>query len=81
MKAELTSENGGWYEARDVQQNRQGLMPIFDEIVTGPVDSIHIEQLSDTSYWMAIEKDGARLIVTFSARNGRAHVAGRFELE
>lgn len=74
-------EGGGWYVVRDIQRNRSGLKPTFDEIVTGPVDSIHIEQLSDELYWMAICKGGDRLIVTFSSKNMRSHIAGRFELE
>ena len=73
--------NGEWWEARDVKHDRSGLKPTFDEIVTGPVDSIHIEQLGDSTYWMGIYKGDERLVVVFSAKNGRAHVAGRFELE
>ena len=74
-------EQTDWFVVRDVQHDRPGLKPLFDEIVTGPVDGVHIEQLSDQTYWMAIEKGGDRLIVIFSSKNGRAHVAGRFEHE
>jgi hypothetical protein len=73
--------HGEWWVARDVQDDKRGLKPLFDEIVTGPVDSVHIEQLSDDLYWMAIHKGDERLVVTFSAKNGRSHVGGRFELE
>lgn len=85
MTSETTAgpdcEDGGWYVARDVQHDRKGFKPTFDEIVTGPVDSIHIEQLSDELYWMAIYKGDERLVVTFASKNMRSHVAGRFELE
>jgi hypothetical protein len=74
-------EMGDWYEVRDVQTNQRGLMPTFDEIVTGPVDAIHIEQLSDQTYWMGICKGSERLVVVFSSKGGRAHVTGRFEVE
>ena len=70
-----------WFEVRDVRTDRPGFMPTFDEIVTGPVDGIHIEQMSDTLYWMAIHRGDERLIVVFGSKNGRAHVAGRFEHE
>lgn len=63
-----------WFEARDVCDGGDGMKPTFDEIVTGPVDSVHIEQMSDQLYWMAIEKGDRRLVVTFSSQ-------GRFELE
>lgn len=72
-------EDGGWYVVRDIQRDQPKLMPRFDEIVTGPVDSVHIEQLSDQLFWMAIGKGAERLVVTFSSLNMRAHVAGRFE--
>ena len=77
----MANETGEWWEARDVQEDKCGFKSLFDEIVTGPVDSVHIEQMSDNLYWMAIYKGDQRLVVTFSTKNGQAHVAGRFELE
>lgn len=74
-------EDGGWFVVRDVRCDRRGLMPTFDEIVTGPVDSVHIEQLSDQLYWMGISKGDERLVVVFGSKNMRAHVVGRFEHE
>lgn len=74
-------EKGDWWEVRDVQHDRNGWMPRFDEVVTGAVDSIHIEQMSDQTYWMAICKGDERLVVVFSSNNLKAHIAGRFELE
>lgn len=70
-----------WFTVRGEVDDQSGMKPKFDEIVTGPVDSVHIEQLSDQSYWMGIHRGGERLVVTFSAKNGRAHVAGRFDHE
>ena len=56
------------------RHRNDGDQKAFDEIVTGPVDSVHIEQLTDGSYWMAIEKDGKRQIIYFS-QFGRRIVA------
>ena len=78
---EPVCEKGDWWEVRDVQHDRQGWMPRFDEVLTGPVDSIHIEQMSDQTYWMGIYKGDERLVVVFSSQNLKTHVAGRFELE
>jgi hypothetical protein len=78
---EPVCEKGDWWEVRDVRHDRQGWMPRFDEVLTGPVDSIHIEQMSDQTYWMAIYKGDERLIIVFSSQNLKTHVAGRFELE
>lgn len=33
------------------ENDRPGMMFAFDEIVTGPVDSVHIERMSDNSYY------------------------------
>lgn len=45
-----------------------GLMPAFDEIVTGPVDSVHIERMRDNSYWIGIYKGEQRQCVWLSSR-------------
>lgn len=39
----------------------------IDELVATGVD-IHIERMSDGTYWLGIEKDGKRQVVTFSTR-------------
>ena len=72
-------DKGDWWEVRDVQHDRQGWMPRFDEVVTGPVDAIHIEQLSDETYWVGISKGTERLVIVFSS--SKSHITGRFELE
>ena len=57
-----------------------GLMHAFDEIVTGPVDCVHIERMTDGSYWMCIYKgdEGQRIMI--SAVNSRAKIVARTEL-
>lgn len=63
------------------ENDRAGYMDAFDELVTGPVDSVHIERLSDNLYWMAIYKGEARQVVVIAAKNLNAHVIGRTEPE
>jgi hypothetical protein len=81
MGDSIKTERGDWWEARDVHEDKPEFKPLFDEILTGPVDSVHIEQMSESHWWMAIYKGDRRLVVTFSSKNHRAHVQGRFELE
>lgn len=47
------------------EHDKGGQKPCFDEMVTGPVDYVHIERMSDGTYWMAIGKGDARQIVVF----------------
>lgn len=54
-------------------------MRAFDEIVTGPVDSIHIERMDDGLYWMGIYKGDERQVVVIGAKNLRAKVIARTE--
>jgi len=68
-----------WVEVRRAEFDRPGLKPRFDELVTGPVDAVHIEQMNDSTYWMSITKGDESQIVIFSAVNGRSHVAARTE--
>jgi hypothetical protein len=72
---------GSFWEARGVVDMQPGLKPVFDEIVTGTIDSVHIEQMDDGLYWMALNKGEKRLVITFSSVSGRAAIAGRFEEE
>lgn len=67
--------------APEPQNDKPGLMDAFDEIVTGPVDSIHIERMSDDHYWMLITKGDQRQRVTFSTASGRGKVIARTEVE
>lgn len=63
------------------ENDKPGLMHAFDEIITGPVDSVHIERMTDGSYWMCIYKgdEGQRIMI--SAVNSRAKIVARTELD
>lgn len=62
------------------ENDRPGMMFAFDEIVTGPVDSVHIERMSDNSYWMCIYKgdEGQRIMI--SSTSSRGKIVARTEL-
>ena len=62
------------------ENDKPGWMHAFDEIVTGPVDSVHIERMTDGSYWMCIYKgdEGQRIMI--SAVNNRAKIVARTEI-
>jgi len=49
------------------------LMHAFNEIVTGPVDCVHIERMSDGSYWMCIYKgkEGQRIMISAVSKRGK----------
>ncbi len=70
-----------WVEVRNTEFDKPWVKPRFDELVTGPVDSIHIEHLDETMIWMAIRKGKERQIVIFSTPNGRSTVEARTEAE
>jgi hypothetical protein len=63
------------------ENDKPGFMKAFDEIVTGPLDSVHIERMSDDLYWMSLEKDGRRQIVVIGSASGKAKVIGRSEAD
>lgn len=62
------------------ENDRPGMMFAFDEIVTGPVDSVHLERMSDNSYWMCIYKgdEGQRIMI--SSTSSRGKIVARTEL-
>jgi hypothetical protein len=60
---------------------KPGLMPPFDEIVTGPVDSVHIERMDDGLYWMVICKGDECQRIVIGSTSGRAHVVARTEID
>lgn len=68
-----------WFAVHGVEQDKPGYNPIFDEIVTGPVDSIHIERMTEQGYWMSITRGDETIAIWFAAANNRSHVNGRFE--
>ena len=43
---------------------KNGMLAI-NEIVTGPVDQVHIERMTDGSYWVGIYKGDVRQVVVF----------------
>lgn len=56
------------------EHDKGDCMPAFDEMVTGPVDSVHIERMSDGTYWMALYKGDVRQVVTFhTAREAKVY--------
>lgn len=61
--------------------DKPGLMEAFDEIVTGPVDSIHIERMSDDCYWMCIYKGEEAQRIIISTKSGRGLIVARTELD
>lgn len=56
-------------------------MRAFDEIVTGPVDYVHIERMSDDLYWMVIGKGEVAQRIVIGAVNTRAKVVARTEID
>jgi hypothetical protein len=63
------------------ENDKPELMRAFDEIVTGPVDSVHIERMSDDCYWMCIYKDGVGQRIIIAANNSRAKIVARTEMD
>jgi hypothetical protein len=63
------------------ENDKPGWMQAFDEIVTGPLDSIHIERMSDDTYWMVLCKGECSQRITFASASGRAKIVGRTEAE
>ena len=60
------------------ENNTPDTKACFDELVTGKVDCVHIERMSDGTYWMAIYKGKDRQIVTFGTAR-EAKIFGRTE--
>lgn len=64
---------------REPENDKPGLMKAFDEIVTGPVDAIHIERMDDGLYWMAIYKGDESQRIVIGSASGRGKVVARTE--
>ena len=56
------------------ENDKPGFNPAIDEIVTGPLDSFHIERMDDGCYWMALCKEDKRQIIVISAVNKRCKI-------
>lgn len=63
------------------ENDRPTYMRAFDEIVTGPVDGVHIERMSDDLYWMVITKGDESQRIVIGAAHGRAKVVARTEID
>jgi len=64
------------------ENDKPGLMRAIDEIVTGPLESVHIERMDDGCYWMAFYKNGEdRQVIVISANNPRAKIQARTEVQ
>ena len=53
----------------------------IDEIVTGPLDYVHIERMHDGCYWMALGKGGARQIVVILSESEQSKIVARTEAD
>lgn len=67
--------------AWEPENDRPGYMDAFDEIVTGPLDSVHIERMSDDLYWMVLVKGDERQRIVIGSASGRAKVIARTEVD
>jgi hypothetical protein len=61
------------------EHDKPGLMRAIDEIVSGPIDSFHIERMSDGLYWMALNKGDVRQVIVISAVSSRGKIIARTE--
>ena len=63
------------------ENDRPNLMKAIDEIVTGPLDSFHIERMDDGTYWMALSKGENRQLIVVSSATLRAKIVARTEAD
>jgi hypothetical protein len=63
------------------ENDRPNLMPAFDEIVTGPLDYVHIERMDDGCYWMVLVRGEDQQRVIFASASGRAKIVARTEAD
>jgi hypothetical protein len=61
--------------------DRPDQMRAFAVLVTGPIDSVHIERMDGSLYSMVMRKGDEAQRITIGATDGRSKVAGRTELE
>jgi hypothetical protein len=66
---------------REPENDSPNLMMAIDEIVTGPVDMVHVERMDDGTYWMGLYKGKHRQVVTFHSKNCRAKIFARTECD
>lgn len=63
------------------ENDKAGMMDAIDEIVTGPLDSFHIERMSNNTYWMALSKGDQRQVIVISSTNGRCKIVARTDTD
>ncbi len=64
------------------KNDKPGFMKAFDDLVTGPLQMVHIERMHDGTYWMALYKnDKERQVVVISSHNNRAKIIARTEVQ
>jgi hypothetical protein len=63
------------------EHDKPNLLPAIDELVTGPLDSFHIERMTDDTYWMALNKGDIRQVIVISSVSGRAKIVARTEAD
>ena len=49
------------------ENDKAGLMRAVDEIVTGPLTSLHLERMSDGSYWIGLCNGEAHQVIFISS--------------
>ena len=64
----------------ETEHDEPGQKRAIDEIVTGPVDQVHVERMSDGTYWVGIYKGDQRQVVVFHT-NREAKLFARTEAE
>ena len=63
------------------ENDKQGLMAAIDELVSGPLDSFHIERMDDGCYAIELCKGEATQRIIISANNPRAKIVARTEAD
>ena len=63
------------------ENDRPGWMRAFDEIVTGPLDYVHIERMDDGCYWMVLVKGEDEQRIIIASATGRAKIIARTEAD
>ena len=53
---------------RELENDNPGMMTAVDEIITGAVDTVHLERMDNGCYWLGICKGNQRQVVVFSTR-------------
>lgn len=70
-------EGAAW----EPENDRPGLMCAIDELVSGPIDSFHIERMDDGLYSIELCKGDQTQRIVIAAVNPRAKIVARTEAE